>query len=181
MPAPKIMPAPAKLARQPLVQTPSASPVLALPTVPVLQQKTSDNKQLAPQKPGTGNLVHENDEQCLPSAPVFPVQKKENKAGLPDHLKAGIEHLSGFAMDDVKVHYNSAKPVALQAHACAQGTDIQVAAGQEKHLPPQAWHVAQQKQGRVKATKGLSVAVNDDSGLEHEANVMGAKATLRRS
>lgn len=83
------------------------------------------------------------------------VQKKENNTGLPDNLKSGVENLSGHSMDDVKVHYNSDKPATLQAHAYAQGTDIHVAPGQEKHLPHEAWHVVQQKQGRVQPTKQL--------------------------
>lgn len=100
-----------------------------------------------------------------------------NNTGMPDQLKTGIESLSGYAMDDVKVHYNSAKPAAMQAHAYAQGTDIHIAPGQEQHLPHEAWHVVQQKQGRVKATTQLKgEAINDDPGLEHEADVMGAKA-----
>ena len=78
-------------------------------------------------------------------------QKKKN-TGLPDNLKNGIENLSGLAMDDVKVHYNSSKPKQLSAHAYAQGTDIHIASGQERHLPHEAWHVVQQKQGRVKST-----------------------------
>ncbi len=97
---------------------------------------------------------------------------------LPDQLKSGIESLSGYAMDDVKVHYNSNQPAQLQAHAYAQGTDIHLGTGQEKHLPHEAWHVVQQKQGRVKPTiqmKG-NVSVNNDSGLEHEADIMGNKA-----
>ncbi|MCP6760374.1 MAG: DUF4157 domain-containing protein [Fischerella sp. CENA71] len=100
----------------------------------------------------------------------------ENKTGLPDHLKAGIENLSGIAMDDVRVHYNSAKPAELQALAYTQGTDIHVAPGQEKHLPHEAWHVVQQKQGRVKPTiQAKNVGINDDGRLETEADVMGAK------
>ncbi|NBP67375.1 MAG: DUF4157 domain-containing protein [Cytophagia bacterium] len=107
-----------------------------------------------------------------------PIQKKENNTGLPDNLKSGIENLSGYSMDDVKVHYNSEKPAQLEAHAYAKGTDIHIASGQEKHLPHEAWHVVQQKQGRVKPTfqmKGV-VNVNDDVRLEKEADVMGAKA-----
>ncbi len=101
-----------------------------------------------------------------------------NNTGLPDNLKAGIENLSGYAMDDVKVHYNSDRPAQLNAHAYAQGTDIHVASGQEKHLPHEAWHVAQQKQGRVKPTMQMkgNVNINDDVALENEADVMGAKA-----
>ena len=103
-----------------------------------------------------------------------------NNTGMPDQLKSGIESLSGYAMDDVKVHYNSAKPAQMQAHAYAQGTDIHLAPGQEQHLPHEAWHVVQQKQGRVKATTQLKgEAINDDPGLEHEADVMGAKALQR--
>jgi len=106
------------------------------------------------------------------------IQKKENKTGLPDNLKSGVESLSGLSMDDVNVHYNSSQPAQLNALAYAQGTDIHVAPGQEKHLPHEAWHVAQQKQGRVQPTMQMKagVAVNDDPGLENEADVMGAKA-----
>lgn len=107
------------------------------------------------------------------------VAETANKTGLPDNLKAGIENLSGYSMNDVKVHYNSAKPSQLQAHAYAQGTDIHLAPGQEKHLPHEAWHVVQQMQGRVKPTMQIEgkVNVNDDAGLEKEADMMGAKAS----
>jgi len=109
---------------------------------------------------------------------AHPVQKKGIGGKLPDNLKNGIENLSGLSMDDVNVHYNSNKPAQLQAHAYAQGTNIHIASGQEKHLPHEAWHVVQQKQGRVKSTLQLKgeVNVNDDKGLEHEADIMGAQA-----
>ncbi|WP_340067229.1 DUF4157 domain-containing protein [Ascidiimonas aurantiaca] len=114
---------------------------------------------------------------------LHPVQKKHNTTGLPDTLKTGIETLSGHRMDDVKVHYNSSKPSQLQAHAYAQGTQIHLASGQEKHLPHEAWHVVQQKQGRVKPTAQLQgkVPVNDDVSLEKEADVMWARALQMKS
>jgi Domain of unknown function (DUF4157) len=101
-----------------------------------------------------------------------------NHTGLPDQLKAGVESLSGMSMDHVKVHYNSAQPAQLNAHAYAQGSDIHLAAGQEKHLPHEAWHVVQQAQGRVKPTMQMKagVGVNDDGGLEAEADRMGTTA-----
>lgn len=110
-----------------------------------------------------------------------PLQRKSNHTGLPDQLKSGIENLSGHSMDDVKVHYNSAQPAQLNAHAYAQGSNIHLAPGQEKHLPHEAWHVVQQKQGRVKPTKQLKSKfnINDDEGLEKEADSMGAKAMQR--
>ncbi|MNY19986.1 hypothetical protein D3C86_1534450 [compost metagenome] len=58
-----------------------------------------------------------------------------------------------------------------------------MAPGQEKHLPHEAWHVVQQKQGRVQPTKQLkgTTNINDDTGLEKEADVMGAKAIQLKS
>lgn len=104
--------------------------------------------------------------------------EKPNKTGIPDELKTSIEQLSGFSLDDVKVHYNSDKPALLEAHAYAEGNDIYVAPGQEKHLAHEVWHVIQQKGGKVQATVQLKgeVPVNDDKGLEKEADVMGDKA-----
>ena len=102
---------------------------------------------------------------------------RPNNTGMPDNLKSGIESLSGFSMDDVRVHYNSSKPATVQALAYTQGTDIHVAPGQEKHLPHEAWHVAQQMAGRVSPTTNIKgMPVNDNAALEHEADVMGEKA-----
>lgn len=99
-----------------------------------------------------------------------------NRTGMPDRLKAGIESLSGIDMSDVRVHANSDKPAQLNALAFTQGNQIHLGPGQTKHLPHEAWHVVQQKQGRVRATtliKGLGI--NDDSSLERESDMMGAK------
>ena len=61
--------------------------------------------------------------------------------------------------------------------AYTQGNDIHVAPGQEKHLAHEAWHVVQQREGRVAPTfQAKGVGINDDAALEHEADVMGAKA-----
>jgi len=100
-----------------------------------------------------------------------------NQTGMPDNLKTGIESLSGMDMNDVKVHRNSDKPSQLNALAYAQGNDIHLAPGQEQHLPHEAWHVVQQRQGRVQPTQTIAgQQINDDASLEHEADSMGAKA-----
>lgn len=100
-----------------------------------------------------------------------------NLTGMPSNLKSGIESLSGYKMDDVRVHYNSSRPAQLQALAYTQGTNIHIAPGQEQHLPHEAWHVVQQMQGRVQPTTQLQgVNINDNEGLEREADVMGGKA-----
>jgi hypothetical protein len=103
---------------------------------------------------------------------------KRNRTGLPDRLKAGIERLSGVSLDDVRVHRASAAPSRVWASAYTRGTDIHVGAGQERHLAHEAWHVVQQKQGRVKQTTQLQgLGINDDDALEREADVMGARAS----
>jgi hypothetical protein len=107
-------------------------------------------------------------------------EQKPNNTGMPDHLKSGVESLSGLSMDHVKVHYGSEKPAQLNALAYAQGSDIHIGPGQEKHLPHEAWHVVQQMQGRVQPTTEVNnVAVNDDTSLESEADSMGEKASKR--
>lgn len=117
----------------------------------------------------------DDDEEPLQGQFEQPVQKNETR--MPDNLKAGIEKLSGFSLDKVRVHYNSDKPATVQARAYAQGTDIHLAPGQERDLPHEAWHVVQQMEGRVEPTTEIDgVPVNDNADLEHEADVMGEKA-----
>jgi hypothetical protein len=101
----------------------------------------------------------------------------ENRTGIPNKLVAGLEQLSGIDLSAVRVHYNSSKPLQLNALAYTHGNDIKVGPGQEKHLPHEGWHVVQQMQGRVKPTiQANGILINDDDGLEREADVMGAKA-----
>jgi hypothetical protein len=100
-----------------------------------------------------------------------------NRTGLPDGLKTGIEALSGISLADVRVHRNSSGPSGLGAEAFARGSEIHLAPGHEAHLPHEAWHVVQQKQGRVRPTlRWAGVPINDDGGLEREADAMAAKA-----
>lgn len=105
-------------------------------------------------------------------------RQEPNRTGMPDRLKAGIEALSGIDMSDVLVHYSSPRPAKLNALAYTQGNQIHIASGQERHLAHEAWHAVQQAQGRVKPTvqKSTGSSVNDDQGLESEADTMGAQA-----
>lgn len=110
------------------------------------------------------------------SEEVRPLQRV-NKTGIPDGLKSGMENLSGMSLDHVKVHYNSSKPAAVQAHAFAQGSDIHVAPGQSQHLPHELGHVVQQAAGQVQPTTTVAgMAVNDNPSLESEATRMGNQA-----
>jgi hypothetical protein len=103
--------------------------------------------------------------------------QKPAQGGLPEGMRSGIEALSGMDMSGVRVHRNSGKPAQLNAHAYAQGNDIHLGPGQEKHLPHEAWHVVQQRQGRVKPTvQRAGISVNDNLALEREASLMGGRS-----
>lgn len=123
----------------------------------------------------TDNITQKKEQPVTQGAQAHQTQ---SHAGLPDGLKQGVENMSGLSMDDVKVHYNSSKPANLGALAYAQGSDIHIGPGHERHLPHEAWHVVQQKQGRVKPTMQMKggVAVNDATDLEQDADIMGSKA-----
>ncbi len=107
-------------------------------------------------------------------------------AALPAPLLHGIQRLSGLDLSDVTVHANSPRPAQLGAQAFAQGDHIHLAPGQQRHLPHEAWHVVQQRQGRVapgrQAWQGQpgwqakGAAINDQPALEQEADQMGSRA-----
>ena len=101
----------------------------------------------------------------------------KHQTGLPEKLKEGVEALSGLDLAEVRVHTGSDMPTQLRESAYAQGDNIHLAPGQERHLPHEAWHVIQQAPGRVKPRVQIAAeSINDDSGLEREAAAMGTKA-----
>jgi len=111
------------------------------------------------------------------TAQLTAFRPSENRTGMPDQLKTNMESMSGFDLSNVRVHYNSSQPAQLNALAYAQGNDIHIGAGQEQHLSHEAWHVVQQRQGRVQPTLQMKgIGVNDDPALESEADRMGEAA-----
>lgn len=140
-----------------------------------------------PGRAGPSTATAQRREQAAPETHSFtkiPLHAADDSAsgtgasGMPGALRSGIESLSGVSMEGVNVHYNSAQPAQISAHAYAQGRDIHLAPGQEQHLPHEAWHLVQQAQGRVQPTRQLGgqTQVNDDPALEREADQMGAQA-----
>ena len=100
-----------------------------------------------------------------------------NRTGMPDHLKSGLENISGMDLSGVRVQYSSSKPKQLNALAYTRGQEIHVAPGQERHLPHEGWHAVQQMQGRVRPTGEVGgLPLNDSRELESEADVMGHRA-----
>ncbi|HAS46342.1 MAG TPA: hypothetical protein DCS93_38025 [Microscillaceae bacterium] len=95
-------------------------------------------------------------------------------------IKHNVSVLKGQDVTQAKVHYNSSEPAKINAAAYAQGNEVHLASGQEKHLGHELTHVAQQMGGQVtanqQANNGL-VNINDDPKLEKEADEIGTKAS----
>lgn len=180
---------PAHAPGESIMQPGQRMPPLSFGMVPqVLQRAIASPQTQNREKSLQGDLLAATprQHQVLPLHPQ-PAPRAQtsilNPTGLPGHLKTRIERLSGYSMDDVRVHYNSNKPARFGALAYTQGAAIHVAPGEEQHLPHEAWHVVQQMQGRVKPTIHAKegVSINDDANLEHEAEVMGEKALQKGS
>jgi len=138
-----------------------------------LQMKADSTLQRAEDE----ELLQGRFDAAKPAAKPATKPPAPNRTGMPEGLKSGIESMSGMDLSDVRVHANSDSPARIDALAYAQGNDIHLAPGQEQHLPHEAWHVVQQRQGRVQPTLQMAgVGVNDDVALESEADAMGAKA-----
>lgn len=119
-------------------------------------------------------LGNRRTEQLLRAARSEPAA---HAAMLPSSLRASIEALSGVSMEGVRVHHGSREPSRVNARAFTRGADIHLGPAQEDNLPHEAWHVVQQRQGRVAPTmRAHGTAINDDPALEREADVMGARA-----
>ena len=112
-------------------------------------------------------------------------RQTKNQTGIPDYVIQGMESSFGTDFSSVRVHPDSSKAPEVGALAYTQGTDIHFAPGQFKPdtsagqqlLGHELTHVIQQAEGRVQPTTEVGgMAVNDDLSLEHEADVMGAKA-----
>lgn len=124
----------------------------------------------------------------------LPLQKKESnistdksarKAGVGDFVMEKMEQSFGADFSDVKINTNSSSASDLGALAYTQGNQIDFAPGQynpssqagQELLGHELTHVVQQREGRVKANGSIKgQALNDDAGLEKEADDLGKKA-----
>ncbi|APR88388.1 hypothetical protein A7982_13737 [Minicystis rosea] len=108
-----------------------------------------------------------------------------NTTKIPAPVRAKMETAFGADYSNVRVHPSSPRAAALGALAFTQGSDIHFAPGQwspettrgQEVLGHELWHLEQRHQGRVRATTQYKgVGLNDDAGLEAEADAMGALA-----
>jgi Domain of unknown function (DUF4157) len=122
-------------------------------------------------------------------APATALQKQAdslpNRTGMPDDVKASMEHSFLADFSDVRVHAESPRAASLGAVALASGNDIHFAPGRyapqspggQQVLGHELAHVVQQREGRVRATiQAKGVSINLDPSLERSADEQGARA-----
>jgi hypothetical protein len=134
-----------------------------------------------------GGFEDESEELQMKKADG-PLQLKASDNKMPAHVQSKMEKSIGSDFSDVNIHVGS-EASTVGALAYAQGSDIHFAPGQydpestsgQQLLGHELAHVQQQRQGRVKPTiQAKGIAVNDDAGLEREADIKGAKAAAAK-
>jgi len=104
---------------------------------------------------------------------------------MPTEVQMKMEQAFQTDFSNVNIHTNSQSATDIGALAYTQGNDIHFASGQynphsqsgQELLGHELTHVVQQRAGRVKPTTQMKgFAINDDKGLEKEADDMGRKA-----
>ena len=135
-----------------------------LMTAPLQRQERQE--RLEQEEPLQRQEGLEEDELQMRLAPgtlerQIPENVSENRTGMPDHLKADLEHPSDYGLSGLRVHRNSPKPAQLNALAFAQGRDIHLPPGQKKHLPHESWHAVQQMR------RAAPIAIGDKEHSNH--------------
>jgi hypothetical protein len=105
-------------------------------------------------------------------------------AALDTGVQRQMEGSFGADFSSVRVHQDSAQASSVGALAYTQGDDVHFAPGQyapgsqsgNELIGHELTHVVQQREGRVATPQAKGAPINDDAGLEAEADTMGAAA-----
>lgn len=116
-------------------------------------------------------------------------QKSTNPNGLPNTIQTQMENALGADFSSVNIHTNSQSATDVGALAYTQGNDVHFAPGQynpetnsgQELIGHELTHVVQQREGRVQpTTQAAGLPLNDDKGLEAEADEGGRKVVQGR-
>lgn len=120
-----------------------------------------------------------------PASNPTTVQGKKNE-NLPSDLQTNMENSLGHDFSNVNIQKDSQEAADMHARAFTKGDSVHFAPGefdphseQGKNLIGHEFtHVAQQRSGAVQPTRvmGKGLQLNDNQGLEHEADHFGRKA-----
>jgi len=118
------------------------------------------------------------------------IQRKKNE-NLPEDLQEKIENSFGQDFSNVNIQKNSKEAIGLNARAFTKGDSIHFAPSEfnpnsekgKNLIGHEFTHVTQQRSGVVKPTSvmGEGLNLNNDRGLESEADYFGQKAVRGES
>lgn len=169
-------------------------PLQARPNLSVLQRRVQDRN-----RPVQAKEAEEAPESASAETDQAPMQARSSSEGLasesavrsssgggaPLHegVRSKMEGAFGADLSSVRVHQDASAD-SIGALAYTQGEDIHFANGQydpesvggQELLGHELTHVLQQRAGRVDIPQGKGLPINDDTSLEAEADVLGAKA-----
>lgn len=102
---------------------------------------------------------------------------------MPDAVRQKMEGSFGQDLSGVRIH-EGPEARSIGAIAYTRGADIHFAPGAyspssgsgQRLLGHELAHVVQQREGRVAAPAGARIPINDDPGLEREADRLAARA-----
>lgn len=148
---------------------------------------TQNEKIAAKRTPQTHRANAENDQTSTGGHALTPplFQLKAGSGNMPEDVRGQMEGAFQTDFSNVNIHQNSQSATDVGALAYTQGNDVHFAPGQFKPntsagqelIGHELTHVVQQREGRVQpTTQAGGMPVNDDKGLENEADVIGRKA-----
>ncbi len=172
-------------------------PVQKKGPVPIQLQESEEDEEPIQRKGPVQAMVEEGEEEepiqrkgpvpTMTEEPEYQYDTDNNTASdkMPVSVQAKMETSFGEDFSDVGIHENSVQSKDLNALAYTQGNNIHFTPGQynpesqkgQELLGHELTHVVQQREGRVQPTvQKKGVGINDDEGLEKEADEMGGKA-----
>ena len=112
---------------------------------------------------------------------------KSSGEKLPDKVQAKMENSFGQDFSSVSVHKESSSAQDIHAKAYTQGNEVHFAPGEynpesqsgQELIGHELTHVVQQREGKVGAgdVHGKGLEINQDAGLENEADELGKLAS----
>lgn len=148
----------------------------------------NDEKELNTITRSDANSSTPNVNNAHKTPPPFQLKSKHPDS-LPEETLTQMSHGIGADFSDVKIHSNSQRATDAGALAYTQGNDVHFAPGQydpsstngQELIGHELTHVVQQREGRVEANNKINgLPLNDDKGLEKEADEMGAHVSQRK-
>ncbi|MCB0644996.1 MAG: DUF4157 domain-containing protein [Phaeodactylibacter sp.] len=182
-------------------ETASTGLSLAPPTLQLkssstpIQRENPEEEEMQLKKAPIQREGLEEDELQLKKSPFQlkkdnPVQRSTGGGTqLPGDVMGQMESSMGTDFSDVRIHTNSPSATDAGALAYTQGNDIHFGPGQfnpgssggQELIGHELAHVVQQREGRVKATGAVNgMPLNDDHGLEAEADQIGRQAAQKK-